>query len=71
MNPEEAMIDEGRLRAAAAAVDNLSFVGRWCDGYRRAWICGVLGSTTQVTRFGSSEPDWIHGASFVAEALTR
>jgi hypothetical protein len=26
MNPEEAMIDEGRRRAAAAAVDNLSFV---------------------------------------------
>jgi hypothetical protein len=68
MNPEEAIIDEGRRRAAAAAVDNLSFVVGGATDTVVQWICGVLGSTTQVTRFGSSEPDWIHGASIVAEA---
>jgi ubiquinone/menaquinone biosynthesis C-methylase UbiE len=46
MDPEEAMIDEGRRRAASAAADNLSFVLGGSDELTR--LAGDLGQFTAV-----------------------
>jgi len=46
MDPEEAMIDEGRRRAAAAGVDNLTFVHGGSDDLER--VSSVLGDFAAV-----------------------
>ncbi|HYY07300.1 MAG TPA: class I SAM-dependent methyltransferase, partial [Actinomycetota bacterium] len=46
MDPEEAMIDEGRRRAASAAADNLSFVVGGSDDLTR--LAGDLGQFAAV-----------------------